>query len=121
MRRLVVLSLLVLATPAAGQQAGDANRGAQIYENRCTGCHSLDANRVGPAHRGVFGRRVGTAPDFDYSPALRRSRVVWDERTLDQWLRGPNQFIPGNQMGFSLGNAQERADVIAFLRRESGR
>jgi cytochrome c len=121
MRRLAFLSMLLFATQVAAQQPGDANRGAQAYENRCTGCHSLDANRVGPAHRGVFGRRAGRAPDFDYSPALRRSQVVWNERTLDQWLRGPNQFIPGNQMGFSLGNTQERADIIAFLRRESGR
>ena len=51
---------------------GDALRGKAIYESRCTACHSLDHSRIGPSHRGVFGRHAAWVPDFDYSPALRR-------------------------------------------------
>jgi cytochrome c len=101
--------------------AGNAERGAEIYENRCTGCHSLDANRVGPAHRGVVGRRVGTARGFEYSDALRGATLVWTEALIQRWLTNPEALIPGQQMGFRLGDAQERADVAAFLARESQR
>ena len=109
------------ATPAPAALAGSAERGADIYENRCTGCHSLDANRVGPAHRGVVGRRVGTARGFEYSDALRGANFVWTEALIQRWLTNPEALIPGQQMGFRLGDAQERADVAAFLARESQR
>ena len=66
--------------------AADAARGQELYESRCGGCHSLDANRVGPAHRGVYGRKAGSAPNFSYR---RQSRIPpWcGEATLDAWLR----------------------------------
>jgi cytochrome c len=107
--------------PAPSVLAGNADHGAEIYENRCTGCHSLDANRVGPAHRGVVGRRVGTARGFEYSDALRGANFVWTEALIQRWLTNPEALIPGQQMGFRLGDAQERADVAAFLARESQR
>jgi len=118
-------AIFFFAVPAAQAQAparaGNAERGAAVYENRCGGCHALDANRVGPAHRGVVGRRAGTAPGFDYSDALRASRLVWTEALIQRWLANPEALIPGQQMGFRLGNAQERADVAAYLARESRR
>ena len=118
-------ALLVFAVPAAQAQtrapAGNAERGTQVYESRCGGCHALDANRVGPAHRGVVGRRAGTAPGFEYSDALRASRLVWTAALIQRWLANPEALIPGQQMGYRLGDAQERADVAAYLARESGR
>lgn len=111
------VSLFALASQA--HAAGDANRGAKLYEDKCTGCHSLDANRVGPAHRGVYGRKAGLAPGFNYSPGLKKSPIVWNDVTLDKWLTNPQGTIPGARMGFRLGDAAQRADVIAFLKRES--
>jgi cytochrome c len=63
----------------------------------------------------VFGRHIGQVAGFDYSPALRRSRVVWNAKSLDRWLTNPELFIPGQKMGFSVSDAQDRADIIAFL------
>jgi cytochrome c len=104
------------AGASRGEAAGDAARGARLYERRCGGCHSVDANRVGPAHRGIFGRRAGTAAGFDYSPALRASRLVWNARTLDAWLADPERTIPGQAMGFRVDDVEDRADLIAYLR-----
>ncbi|MBI3452585.1 MAG: cytochrome c family protein [Rhodospirillales bacterium] len=101
--------------------AGDAERGAQLYESRCTGCHSLDANRVGPMHRGVYGRKAGTVAGFSYSPAVKNSTIVWDEATLDRWLANPQELIPGQRMGFRVALPEDRADIVAYLRRESGK
>jgi cytochrome c len=98
---------------------GDAARGAKVYE-RCEGCHSLDANRVGPKHRGVVGREAGAVSGYDYSPALAGSGIVWDEAKLDAWLANPAKLVPGTKMGFRLKDAQDRADVIVFLKAQGG-
>jgi cytochrome c len=103
---------------AASAQSADAQRGKALYETRCIACHSIDANRIGPAHRGVYGRKAGAAKGFDYSPALRTARVVWEARTLDLWLADPERLIPGQRMGYSVSEAADRADLIAYLRGE---
>jgi cytochrome c len=72
-------------------------------------------------HRGVYGRKAGSVADFDYSPALRASGVVWEAASLDRWLSGPEAFIPGQRMGFSISDPSTRADIIAYLKQESER
>jgi cytochrome c len=106
---------VVLTTAHGADRMGDPQSGKALYESRCTACHSLDHSRIGPAHRGVFGRHVAQVVGFDYSPALRRSHVVWNARSLDRWLTNPELFIPGQKMGYSVPGAQDRADIIAFL------
>ncbi len=113
------LGFAVSMTPAAAGAAGDAARGAQSYESRCGACHSLDANRVGPKHRGVFGRKAGSADGYAYSPALVGSKVVWGEDTLNRWLTDPESVIPGQRMNFRIGDAQTRANIIAYLKQQS--
>lgn len=110
----VLLAATLVAAPL--QAAGDAVRGKDVYESYCGACHSIDADRVGPAHRGVFGRKPGKAPGFAYSPALKAAKFKWDAKTLDQWLQGPGKLVPGTRMGFSLSDPQKRADVIAYLK-----
>jgi cytochrome c len=118
--RAILAGALAIAT-AAPAAAGDAAHGKELYESRCGGCHSLDANRVGPAHRGVYGRSAGTAPNFSYSTAVKNSGVVWQESTLDTWLTNPQALIPGQRMNFRVATAEDRADIIAYLREQSGR
>ena len=108
--------LIVQIVAIANAFSGDVAHGQQLYETRCMACHALDYNREAPAHRGVFGRQAGAVPNFQYSAAVKNSGVVWNEKTLDQWLRNPEAFIPGQEMGFSVPEAQDRADIIAYLR-----
>lgn len=114
-----LLIALVVVSPTAHADGGDARRGQRVYEARCIACHSLDVNRVGPKHSGVFGRRAGTVEGYSYSKAVKQSGVVWNHATLDTWLANPGQFIPGSKMGFRLSRPQDRADVIAYLKRNS--
>ena len=95
---------------------GDAARGKTVFEHRCTGCHALDSDREGPHLRGVYGRQAGSVPNFDYSAAIKKSGVVWNEANIERWLRDTDAFIPDNNMGFRVPKAQDRADVIAFLK-----
>jgi cytochrome c len=108
-------TLFVTTAHSGAVVAGDSARGKALYESRCTACHSLDHSRIGPAHRGVFGRHVAQVVGFDYSAALQRSSVIWTAQSLDRWLANPETFIPGQRMGYSVPDPQERADIIAFL------
>lgn len=94
---------------------GDLARGAALYQSRCTACHAIDSNKIGPAHRGVMGRRIGSLPGYKYSDELARSRLRWTPQTLNAWLEDPEELIAGQRMGFQVDDAQERADLIAFL------
>lgn len=116
----IALHLPAMAQPVSTQVPDSATlqRGEQIY-TRCAACHALEGNRTGPQHCGLFGRRAGTAPGYDtYSKAMRDSRIVWDQRSLDVFLQAPTQVVPGTSMGYAgVKDAQERADLIAWLRK----
>ena len=114
-----VLAAALLSTPAHAN--GNAERGKELYESRCVGCHSLDANRIGPKHRGLFGRKAGSVEGFTYSPAVQDSSVVWSDETLARWLTNPQEVIPGQRMNFRVSQPQDRADIVAYLKKESGR
>jgi cytochrome c len=107
--------LLGIIGPTAAWAGGDPQVGKELYEQKCTGCHAVDANRIGPAHRGVFGRKAGSASGFSYSSALQKSSVVWTERTLNAWLANPEQLIPGQAMYFKIDDEQTRQSIVAYL------
>ncbi len=97
--------------------AADPVRGQRLYTSRCGGCHAIDENGAGPRHRGLFGRLAGTQPGFDYSPALKASKLRWTEQTLERWLTNPSAVVPGNKMVVQLvPEAADRADVLAYLK-----
>lgn len=95
--------------------AGSAERGKMLYEARCTACHSVDENRVGPMHRGVVGRMAGVVPGYDYSLALAHAHFIWTRAKLMQWLKDPSALVPGTKMNYSVPDAQDRADIVAYL------
>lgn len=111
--------VLAVAYSAPSFAAGDAARGATVYR-QCMICHALDKNGIGPSHHNVFGRAAGSVANYSYSAALKASNIVWNETTLDQWLANPQALVPGTKMMFSVDNAQDRADVIAFLKDKAG-
>jgi cytochrome c len=102
----------------AALAAGDPKAGEAVY-SRCLGCHSLEVNRTGPKHCGVLGRRAGTVPGFEYSSAMKRSTVVWNEQTLDRFLADPPKTLPGTAMTYAgVPEAKDRADLIAYLEQQ---
>jgi cytochrome c len=109
--------LLVASRPAF---ASDTVNGQRLWESRCTGCHSLDEDRIGPRHRGVFGRKAGSIAEFNYSPAVKSAGFTWDEIKLDAWLTNPQALLPGQRMNFRVAKAEDRADIIAYLKSVAG-
>ena len=113
-RMLVGMLALGVVTPASA--ATDARRGEQIYK-RCLACHALAYDRVGPRHCGLFGRRASSVSGFSYSAAMRHSNIVWNARTLDQFLTDPKKMVPGTTMTYDgVRDRTERADLIAYLK-----
>ena len=114
-----VLALVAGTTAADEISKGDWKAGADVYF-RCTGCHALAENRVGPRHCGLLGRRAGSVKGFGYSDAMEHSGIVWSEKTLDRFLEDPMKTVPGTLMVYTgVTDRKERADLIAFLRKAS--
>jgi cytochrome c len=104
-----------LAAPRVALPQGDAQTGAEIYA-RCGACHALTYDRTGPHHCGLFGRRAGSVPGFEYSAAMKHSQIVWSRATLDDFIAHPTKTIPGTSMGYAgVTDPRERADLIAYL------
>ncbi len=119
------LAAIVIATCRAAvpvlAATGDAARGNTLFEKRCGGCHSLDADKEGPRLRNVYGRRAGSISTFNYSVAMKNANITWNENTLDKWLAKTESVVPDNDMEFHVPKAEERADIIAYLRISSGK
>jgi cytochrome c len=114
--QLVLVALLISSNTTFA--AGEPARGTKLFQ-QCAACHSVKPGEhlTGPSLADVWGRKAGTASGFHrYSDAVQRSGVVWNGKTLDQWLTNPARFIPGNTMTFDgIKDAGQRQDVIAYL------
>lgn len=113
---ITAIALLCAASPAGA--TGNVVRGQALY-NGCADCHSINENGVGPMHKGVVGRKAGSVPGYDYSPDLKNSGIVWTEENLDKWLTGPQAMVPETKMFFDVPDAQDRADIIAYLKEKA--
>ncbi|HEX3665511.1 MAG TPA: c-type cytochrome [Rhizomicrobium sp.] len=123
MMRRIAVSLcaagMVLAWGCSGADAaGNAATGSALY-SRCYICHSNTkgaSNRMGPNLFGVIGRKAGTYPGFDYSPAMKKAGFVWTVAKLDAYLADPQKIVPGNNMPLGgIADARQRADIAAYL------
>lgn len=102
---------------SAGFAAGDRAAGQQFFATHCTPCHAteLGVKKVGPSLAGVVGRKSGSEPGYNYSPALKAANITWDEKTLDQWLQNPTGDVHGAKMFITVPKAEDRQNVIAYL------
>ncbi|HEY1150596.1 MAG TPA: c-type cytochrome [Pseudoduganella sp.] len=109
----LTIAALAAAAPAWAQ---NVSAGKAVFA-QCAACHAISATHgVGPGLANVLGRKAGSAAGFRYSPAMKRTALTWDAKTLDSYLRDPQAAVPGNTMPFSgLGDDKQRADLIAYL------
>ena len=121
-RALVVGVTLCAVSPIPPASAQNAANGEDIFK-KCRACHDAgpDAkNKVGPALRGVFGRKAGTFEGFAYSDAMRAAGakgLEWTDANVEKYLEDPRGFIPGNKMAFlGLKDEIDRKDIIAYLK-----
>ena len=116
------LALLTILLPAGIARAdGDAARGEAKFQD-CAACHKLEAgaNNVGPSLHGIFARKAGDIADFRYSPAMKKSGIVWTPQMLEKFIAEPQAMVPANRMPYAgMASASDRADLIAYLAKAS--
>ena len=97
---------------------GNVSAGQSLFV-RCAVCHTAQrgaANRIGPNLFGVSGRKAGTLAGYNYSHAMAKSGLTWDEPTLVRYLVSPSALVPGTKMTFAgFSNSQQANDVAAYL------
>lgn len=117
---LSVGAALVASSAVAAE--GDPAEGQKVFR-KCMACHVVKegVNRVGPSLYGVAGREAGQVEGFRYSPAMSNAGLTWTDENLNQYLENPRTFIKGNRMAFpGLKKPEDRANVIAYIKQESG-
>src|SRR5258708_30013751 len=126
-RAALINSLSAIATlslaSSAGLAAGDRAAGQQFFTTHCSPCHATQpgVNKIGPSLVGVVGRKSGSEPGYNYSPALKAANITWDEKTLDQCLQNPTDDVHGSKMFFTVPNPVDTqymiSDIQIMLRR----
>lgn len=84
---------------------------------QCRSCHSVEPgkNGIGPTLHGIVGTKAGEVPGFAFSTPLKQSGITWDRATLDQWLAGPMQMVPGTRMVIGVPDPVRRKEIIDYL------
>jgi cytochrome c2 len=108
--------LLALSTPVL---AADSSHGQQLFRAQCGVCHQGgdgdgDGGQ-GPSLRGVIGRKIGGDTDFAYTQPLNDAKDKWTIDTLAAFIGDPQKTLPGTSMPIKVNNADDRADIAAYL------
>ncbi len=114
-------SLLVSSALSIAGRAQTTESGKELFDKRCGGCHALDRDKQGPRLRGVYGRAAGSVASFQYSDALKKSKITWTNETLDRWLTDTERLVPDNEMTFHVEKPDERVAIIGYLKQNSGK
>ncbi len=110
----LALGIALSATTALAQ--GDPKHGQEVFQDQCSGCHVLTGQGfAAPPLSGVYGRKAGSA-DFQYSDAMKKSGIVWNDASLGAFIADPDKSVPGTAMTSNLSDAQQRDDVVAYLK-----
>jgi cytochrome c len=108
-------ALAVAAGGAGAQPAGDAAKGAAVFDDHCSDCHVMEGVGQGPSLIGVVGRTAGSLAGYDYTAALKSSGLTWTPANLDRFLSGPKALVPGTAMSATVVDPTQRRDLIAYL------
>ena len=115
-----VAALAVSLASAASAQDGDVARGQRLFNQQCRSCHTLEkggASVAGPNLYGLFGSKAGTAQGYEFSESMLRSGLLWDDKTVADYLRDPKATVPGTKMVYGgMKQAGQLADMVAYLK-----
>ncbi len=110
----------LLIVQGAALAEGDAAKGKEAFA-KCGICHNFQTNGVGPELKGIVGRKAASAPDYAYSAGMKKlgeDGFVWTAENIDKWITNPKAMLPDSPMAQlfqGIPDAQERANIIAYL------
>ena len=108
--------LIGAAIPAHAD--GDAAGGRKLYQNKCLSCHgdARTKGTLGPNLAGIIGRPASEAAQGATSRAMSEAKFVWTDAALDEFLAAPGKKVHGTIMPVGISSAQDRADLIAYIK-----
>lgn len=116
----VVMAAVMPSSSRATEEGAPLN--AQFIKS-CGTCHTAEQGaelRQGPNLATVYGRTAGTLAEYpQYSDALKKAGadgLVWTEETLNKWIMGAADFVPGTNMPYSQPDPEKRKLIIAYLK-----
>jgi cytochrome c len=113
--------VLTFAATAAVAQSGDATRGERLFNQQCKSCHTVDKdgrNGIGPNLHGMFGHKAGAMQGFAFSEAMQKSGIVWDDKSVAEYLKDPKARVPDGKMVYAgLKQQAQLDDMIAYLKK----
>ncbi|MBI4725064.1 MAG: cytochrome c family protein [Rhodomicrobium sp.] len=116
-----------LVWSASASAEGNAANGEKLFK-QCKACHAVGPGAkagVGPEQNNVIGSKAGSRPGYNYSPAMKAAGekgLVWTEENVSKFLENPKAVVPGTKMIYpAMKKAEDRADVIAFLKTQTGK
>lgn len=116
--RITTLAASAIGLTACGESIDQAAAArGKVAAETCLTCHSFDTqHKIGPHLRKVIGRTAGTTPGYEYSDAMRSSKIVWTEETLEQYLKSPLEMVPGTKMALAPLTDQQTNDIVEFIK-----
>jgi cytochrome c len=113
--------VLTVAATAAFAQSGDATRGERLFNQQCKICHTVEKGGrtgVGPNLFGIFGSKAGGVQGFSFSEAMQKSGIVWNDKTMAEYLKDPKGRVPDGKMVYAgLKQEAQLDDMIAYLKK----
>jgi cytochrome c len=113
--------VLTCAATAAFAQSGDATRGERLFNQQCKACHTVEKggrNGIGPNLFGIFGQKAAAVEGFSFSEAMQKSGIVWDDKSMSDYLKDPKARVPGGKMVYAgLKQQAQLDDMMAYLRK----
>jgi cytochrome c len=111
--------VLTFAATVAFAQSGDATRGERLFNQQCKACHTVEKggrNGIGPNLFGIFGQKAAAVEGFSFSEAMQKSGIVWDDKTMSDYLKDPKARVPDGKMVYAgLKQQAQLDDMIAYL------
>ena len=90
--------------------------GEKVFK-KCVSCHSFTKNKIGPSLGDIFDKKAGSVKGFKYSKAMKNSDIVWNDCSLDKFLKKPKKYIKGTKMRFvGLKKESHRDALIKYLK-----